>query len=99
MNTYLDILLNEPEPCTLARMLFEDYDGDEYSIIEFLNKLGIFYPIKDASKLYSHLNKIVLNQKGKLIVYNFLKQQGVFHEADLPDSHSDLGGFHNDYQI
>ena len=94
MITYLDILLNEEEPCTLAQMLFEDYDGDEYAIIEFLSKLGIICPTEDASKLASLANKIVLTQEGKIAVYNFLKEHDVFHLADLPDfmGRDEIGG-------
>lgn len=94
--TYLDILLNEKEPCTLGEMLWDDYAGDEHLIIDFLAGLGIDFPEKEAQTLRRLANKIILNQKGKLVVYKFLKDHGVICGADLSDS-STVGGFLYNY--
>lgn len=94
--TYLDILLNEKEPCTLGGMLWEDYEGDEHLIIDFLANLGIDFPAKEAKTLRRLANKIILDQKGKIVVYEFLKKHGIIPLVDLPDSCT-VGGFLYNY--
>lgn len=94
--SYLEILLNEKEPCTLGAMLWDDYDGDEDLIIDFLADLGINFPEKEAKTLYRLANKIILDQKGKIVVYKFLKEHGIIPVIDLPDSCT-AGGFLYNY--